>query len=164
MTLSRAQSLQDRNTKEDYDRAEKCLLQAIRLDPNLAQAYHQLSLVKFFKWMVCWTPDLDNTFVEAFKTAQQAVALDDTDSMVHAHLCMLHIYRREFEQAGHRIETAIRLNANDAKALGIHGFNLCAIGVPERAIELFAQLARFNPVEPGWITRVKGIAYLTASR
>ena len=160
----RAQSLQDRNTREDYDLAEECLLEAIDIDPNLAQAFHQLSLVKFFKWMVCWTSDLENTLVEAFEAAQKAIASDDTDSMVHAHLCMLHIYRREFEQAGHRIETAIRLNANDAKALGIYGFYYCAIGEPERAIELFARLDRLNPVEPGWITRVKGIAYLTAGR
>jgi adenylate cyclase len=160
----RAQSLQDRNTKEDYDRAEGCLLQAIEIDPNLTQAYHQLSLLKFFRWMVCWTSDLDNTFGEAFATAEQAVALDDTDSMVHAHLCMLHIYRREFEHAGHRIETAIRLNANDAKALGIYGFYLSAVGEPERAIDLFYRLAELNPVEPAWISRVKGIAYLTAGR
>ncbi len=160
----RAQSLQDGNTKENYDLAEECLLKAIGVDPNLAKAYHQLSLVKFYIWKVCWTSDLDSTFTEAFEVAQQAVALDDTDSLVHAHLCMLHIYRREFEQAGHQIETAIRLNANDANALGIYGFYLCAVGEPERAIELFVRLDRFNPVEPGWITRVKGIAYLTAGR
>ncbi len=33
-----------------------------------------------------------------------------------------------------------------------------------QAIDLFAQLGRLNPVEPGWITRVRAIAHFTAAR
>ena len=41
----RAGAAQDRNTREDYQLARKYLEQAIVLDPGLAQAYHNLSLV-----------------------------------------------------------------------------------------------------------------------
>jgi adenylate cyclase len=160
----RAQALQDRNTREAYQKAERCLRQAIDLDPHMAQAYHQLSLVKFWEWTVHWSEDPDNAIVEAFELAEKALALDDTDSMVHAHLCMLHVCRREFDEAGHRIDQALRLNPNDAKALGINGFYLIAVGKPDQAVQQFDALGRLNPVEPGWITRLRGLAYLNAGR
>ncbi len=47
----RAGAAQDRNTKEDYQLARKYLARAIALDPGLAQAHHNLSLVHFMEWM-----------------------------------------------------------------------------------------------------------------
>jgi tetratricopeptide (TPR) repeat protein len=77
---------------------------------------------------------------------------------------MLHIYRREFDEGGYRIEQALRLNPNDAKVLGIYGNYLIAIGDSTRAIEQFDTLRHLNPIEPAWITRLEAIAYMTASR
>ena len=160
----RAQALQDRNTKEAYEEAEHCLRRAIDIDRDMAQAYHQLSLVKFWQWFVHWSDDPEAAFAEAFRLAKRALALDDSDGVVHAHLCMLHIYRREFDEGAHRIEQALRLNPNDAKVLGINANYLIAIGESEKATELLDGLARINPLEPAWITRLKAIAYLTVGR
>ncbi len=160
----KAQALQDRNTRHDYQAAEQCLRKAINLDPELAIAYRQLSLIKFWYWMMCWSQDRDAEFTEALETAQRALSLDDGDGMTHAHLCMLHIYQREFDQATKHIEKALRLNPNDTKALGLYANYLAAIGEPDAAIALFDDLARLDPVEAGWITRVKGITYLTAGK
>jgi TolB-like protein/DNA-binding SARP family transcriptional activator/Flp pilus assembly protein TadD len=160
----RAEAAQDRNTKADYQYAQECLERAIDLDPGLAQAHHHLSLVKFFTWMERWADDLDRVFAEAFHAAREALARDDTDSMVQAHLGMLHMYRRQFDQGGFRFAAALRLNPNDSRALGLYGLFLAAIGRAEQAIEQFEQAERLNPLRPGWLNRLKGIAYFSAGR
>jgi TolB-like protein/DNA-binding SARP family transcriptional activator/Flp pilus assembly protein TadD len=160
----RAAAAQDRNTKADYRYAQRCLERAVELDPGLAQAHHHLSLVKFFLWMERWVEDLDRVFVEAFHAAREALARDDTDSMVQAHLGMLHMYRREFDEAGLRFAEAIRLNPNDSRALGLYGLFLAAIGRAKEGIDQFEQAERLNPLRPGWLNRLKGIAYFSAGR
>ena len=160
----RAAAAQDRNTKGDYRYAQECLERAIELDPSLAQAYHHLSLVKFFTWMERWADDLDKVFAEAFDAARDALARDAADSMVQAHLGMLHIYRREFEAAGLRFAEALRLNPNDSRALGLYGLFLAAVGRAEEGIDQFEQAERLNPLRPSWLNRLKGIACFSARR
>jgi TolB-like protein/Tfp pilus assembly protein PilF len=160
----RAAAAQDRNTQVDYQLAQKCLERAIELDPGLAQAHHHLSLVKFFLWMERWADDLDKVFAEAFDAARQALARDDTDSMAHAHLGMLHMYRREFDEGGLRFAEALRLNPNDSRALGLYGLFLAAVGRADEGIAQFEQAERLNPLRPGWLNRLKGIACFSAGR
>ena len=160
----RAQALQDKNTKEAYKEAEQYLRKAIETDTHMAQAYHQLSLVKFWQWFVHWAGNPEEASAEAFQLAQKAVALDESDGLLHAHLSMLHIYRHEFSEAGSRIEQALRLNPNDTKVLGLYGEYLIAVGEPVKAIELFDTLSRLNPMQPEWITRLKAVAYMTAGQ
>ena len=160
----RAAAAQDRNTKGDYRHAQECLERAIGLDPDLAQAHHHLSLVKFFLWMERWVTDLDKVFAEAFEAAKEALARDATDSMVHAHLGMLHMYRTEFDQGTLRFAEALRLNPNDSRALGLYGLFLAAVGRAEEGIAQFEQAERLNPLRPGWLNRLKGIAYFSAAR
>jgi adenylate cyclase len=160
----RAAAAQDRNTKADYRYAQACLERAIELDPGLAQAHHHLSLVKFFTWMERWADDPDKAFAEAFHAARDALAHDDTDSMVQAHLGMLQMYRREFDQAGVRFAEALRLNPNDSRALGLYGLFLAAIGRAEQAVEQFRLAERLNPLRPRWLNRLKGIACFSARR
>ena len=160
----RAAAAQDRNTKGDYGYARECLERAIDLDPGLAQAHHHLSLVKFFLWMERWTDDLDQVFAEAFDAAREALARDAADSMVQAHLGMLHMYRREFDQGSVRFAEALRLNPNDSRALGLCGLFLAAVGRAEEGIAQFEQAARLNPLRPGWLNRLEGIACFSAGR
>ena len=160
----RAAAAQDRNTKVDYRHAQECLERAIALDPGLAQAHHHLSLVKFFLWMERWADDLNKVFAEAFEAAREALARDATDSVVHAHLGMLHMYRREFDQGSLRFAEALRLNPNDSRALGLYGLFLAAIGRAEEGIAQFEQAERLNPLSPGWLNRLKGIACFSAGR
>jgi adenylate cyclase len=77
---------------------------------------------------------------------------------------MLHMYRREFDEAGLRFAEALRLNPNDSRALGLYGLFLAAIGRAEEAIGQFKQAERLNPLRPGWLNRLKGIACFSAGR
>jgi len=77
---------------------------------------------------------------------------------------MLHLFRREFDEAGQNHEKAIRVNPNDFQAYALYGFYLTAIGEIEQAIEQFDKAMRLNPLQPGWIRWLRGIAYFTAGR
>jgi TolB-like protein/Tfp pilus assembly protein PilF len=158
----RAAAAQDRNTKGGYQYAQECLERSIELDPGLAQAHHHLSLVKFFTWMERWADDLDKVFAEAFDAAREALARDAADSMVQAHLGMLHMYRREFDAAGLRFAEALRLNPSDSRTLGLYGLFLAAVGRAEEGIAQFEQAERLNPLRPSWLNRLKGIACFSA--
>ena len=160
----RAAAAEDGNTKEDYQRARQYLERAIELDPGLAMAHHHLSLVNFFEWMTHWVDDRDMAFAAALNAENTAVAIDDTDSRIHAQLGQLHHHRRSFDEAGQDFEKAIRLNPNDFQAMALYGNYLTAIGNPEDAIEQFDQAIRLNPIEPSWIRWLRGVACFTAER
>ena len=160
----RGAAAEDGNTKADYQRARQYLERAIELDPGLVVAHHHLSLVNFLEWMAHWVDDRDRAFTDAMNAEKTALALDDADSRVHCQLGMLHLYRREFDEAGQYFEKAIRLNPNDFQAMGLHGYYLAVIGEPERGLEQFDRALRLNPLEPSWIRWLRGIAYFTAER
>ncbi len=160
----RAAAAEDGNTKEDYQRARQYLERAIELDPGLAMAHHHLSLVNFFEWMTHWVDDRDMAFAAALNAENTAVAIDDTDSRIHAQLGQFHHHRRSFDEAGQDFEKAIRLNPNDFQAMALYGNYLTAIGNPEDAIEQFDQAIRLNPIEPSWIRWLRGVACFTAGR
>ena len=160
----RAAAAEDGNTKEDYQRARQYLKRAIELDPDLAIAYHHLSLVNFFEWMNHWVDDRDMAFAAALNAENTAVAIDDTDSRIHAHLGQLHHHRRSFDEAGQDFEKAIRLNPNNFQAMALYGNYLTAIGNPEDAIEQFDQAIRLNPIGPSWIRWLRGVACFTVER
>ncbi len=160
----RAGAAQDRNTREDYQLARKYLEQAIVLDPGLAQAHHNLSLVHFMEWIAHWVDDRDAAFANSIEAAKSAAALDPADSSVYSRLGTLHMNRREFDEAGQYFEKAVSLNPNDSQALALFGVYLTAIGEPEQGIEQFNQAMRLNPFEPRWFRWSRGIAYFTAGR
>jgi len=77
---------------------------------------------------------------------------------------MLHMYRREFDQGALRFAEALRLNPNDSRALGLHGLFLAAVGRGEEAVAQLERAERLNPLRPGWLNRLKGIACFSAGR
>src|SRR5262249_39639626 len=64
-----------RFTKEDNEKARRLHEQAIKMDPEFAQAHAELA----FTWVSAWDEDLD----EAYRLAGRAVALDEGESVCH---------------------------------------------------------------------------------
>ncbi len=160
----RAGAAQDRNTREDYRLARQYLERAAALDPTLVQAHHNLSLVHYMEWMAYWVDDRDRAIANSMNAAKTAAALDPADSSIHSQLGMLHMKRREFDEAGQHFDKAIHLNPNDSRAQALYGFYLTAIGEPDQGIEQFDQAMRLNPLAPSWFHWLRGIAYFTSGR
>ena len=159
----RALNAQDDNTKQSYQEAEQYLQQALLLDRNYSQAHFHLSLVRFVQWMAYWVEDREYTFAESFASAERALALDTTNSSLHAHYGILLMYHRPDEAREH-FDKAVQLNPNDAKAMALYGYFLTSVHEVENALVQFDKAGQLNPLAPNWTNWLKGITYYTARR
>ncbi len=139
-----------RFTKEDIDHARKRYREAIELDPVCARAHLGLAWAELMDWMCHWAEAPDDSFECAFASAKKALSADDSDSLTHAILGELYLFRREYEQAQIHLDRALALNPNDADAIGIMGFLLTCLGRPQEGIQHFRTAKRLNPYQPDW--------------
>jgi tetratricopeptide (TPR) repeat protein len=137
-------------TKKDNDRACTRYQQAIDLDVDCARAHLGLAWAELMGWMCHWSDTPEESFERAFASAKKALRSDDSDSLTHAILGELYLFRREYEQAVIHVERALALNPNDADAIGIMGFLLTCLGRPEEGIQHFKTAKRLNPYQPDW--------------
>ncbi len=139
-----------RFTKDDTLQALERYRRAVELDPDCARAHLGAAWTQLMGWMCHWAETPDEAFEDAFTSAKRALAADDNDSLTHAILGELYLFRREYEQAVIHLERALLLNPNDADAIGIMGFLLTCLGRPEEGIQHFRTAKRLNPYQPDW--------------
>jgi TolB-like protein len=160
----RAKALMLTYTKANNEQARVCAENAVALDPSNARAYAQLAWCQWLNCMACWTEDREEALAKAYEFAQRAVDLDESDSFTRWQLGLVHLFRREYDEARLELEKAIEMNPNDSEARGIYGLFLSAVGKADVAIEQFDIAKRHNPFDFTWTPWVKGIAYFTAHR
>jgi len=160
----RAKALTQKYTKTDNAQALVCAERAVELDPTSARACTHLAWCYFFDRMAGWTTDRENALAKAYELAQRAVALDDTDSFPHCILGLIHLFRREYDEARSETERAIDLNPNDPEARRYYGDYLAATGRPDAAIEQIQLAKRLNPFDTRWVPWILGLFYFTARR
>jgi adenylate cyclase len=77
---------------------------------------------------------------------KKAIALDDSNSSVHANLTFPYIYLREYDKAISEAEKAISLSPNSASAYFALGTALCIAGRPQEAIPMLQKSLRLSPI------------------
>ena len=82
--------------------------------------------------------------------AQRAVDLDPNDSGAHWALGNILLYERSWDEAELHYETAIRLNPNNADALGSFADLKTLIGEPQQGVQFAERAMRLNPHPPQW--------------
>jgi TolB-like protein/Flp pilus assembly protein TadD len=162
--ILRAKALMSKYTRADNAQALTCAERAVELDPASARAHAQSAWCHFFNYMAFWTADRATALAKAYELAQRAVVLDETDSFARCILGLIHLMRREYDEAGSETEKAIGLNPNDPEARRYYGDFLAATGRAEAAIEQIDLAKRLNPFDTRWVPWVRGIACFTARR
>jgi adenylate cyclase len=160
----RARSLTLNYTRADNQQALACAERAVQLDPSSASAHAHAAWCLFYNYMAGWTADRDRDLDRAFDMVQRAVALDETDSFPHTMLGIIHLFRREYDQARAEILEGIERNPNDFLARRFYGMFLAAIGKPEAGIEQTEMGRRLNPFDTRWVPWNRGIVFFTARR
>ena len=160
----RAKVLTTKYTKANNAQALACAERAIALDPSSARAHAHAAWCHFFDYMACWTADRANALAKAFALARRAVELDETDSFARCLLGVVHLFRREYDEARSETEKGVELNPNDPEARRYYGDFLAATGKPEAAIEQIDLAKRLNPFDTRWVPWIRGIACFTARR
>src|SRR5713226_434244 len=162
--LLRAMAYWLADTKEGDEKARVALNKAIALDPKYADAYAWLAFVYFSDFTN--QRDRDPHLLDRiFQTAQQAVALDDTNSLAYSMLSVAYLFaKRDYDQGIAAAQHAIAIDPNFALGYGCLAWMLEVSGRPAEAVEAAEKAIRLDPVNRGFYSEFEGFAYVYMGR
>jgi len=153
-----------RFTKEACIEAQRLFEQAIKLDPQYAEAYASLGAMYQMAGFFQWSRDPHRDLEQAFTLAQQAIALDDSLPVAHQLLSLVYIRNRQYEQARVEAERTITLAPSSPRGYVTLGAVLNFTGQAEQAIEMLEQALRLDPRYPLPYQSPLSWAYLATRR
>jgi len=129
--------------------ARRLFEEAIRLDSAFAAPYGFIVRVDNTqaKFAGAGAP-IGSLRESAWRAAQRAATLDDSDAMIQLELAWCHLWRGEFDAAERHLKIAMDLNPNDPDRAVDFGTTLMYLGDAERAIELMNAAMHLNPLHP----------------
>jgi TolB-like protein/Flp pilus assembly protein TadD len=134
-----------RFNKEDNMFARRIASELIAAEPGYAMAYTFLGYTHFMDVVLGSSASPRESFVEAIKLAQKAIAMDESLGIAHALLGYVYAFMRQYEKAIAEAERAVALGPNDEFALRVLAFTLRYDGRWEEAIPIYEKAIRLNP-------------------
>lgn len=135
---------------------------AIALDPTFARAY---GLLAHFMMMADW---FEGSFPgpsdEVLEIAKKAVELDPTDGDCFAKLGIIHVDRREPEEARQNLEAALRINPHDSSTWSHYAWYLVTVGQAAEALVYLDRRAAVDPYLPNWHWDIRACALYDLGR
>ncbi len=156
------------NLDRSYDldsgrKAKELASQAVALDPGFPRAYAVLAAQTY----TCgWFENApaESYLDEAVRAAAKAVELDPDDSFCTSTLATTHLQRREFDQARHYFDQALKSNPHDTWIWADYAWFLTSIGKSEEALERLDSKEIFEPYPPNWHWEIRGMVLYTLKR
>ncbi|HSF92060.1 MAG TPA: hypothetical protein VLA51_07615, partial [Paracoccaceae bacterium] len=137
-------------TKETNAEAERWHKEALRIDPQFAEAWAHLAQVYTYQVENHWVEDEPGTVQLAFDAANRAVAIDP--DLPYAHFSMGRVYNRSFsdqvEKSIPSYERALELNPNYSDAKVFLGMAYTFEGQAERGLELIESVLAETHLAP----------------
>jgi len=143
-----ALSLWRKGTKESLIRHRQVSQEVIEMAPESPIGYRLLAWNNWARALTSISPQ--ESIVKAFKLAQKAISLDESDDLSHALLGSVFLMMRQYEKAIAKGRQALELNPNGAIVNGLLGITLCYDGRLDEGIDLLKQGIRLNPFPPSW--------------
>jgi TolB-like protein/Tfp pilus assembly protein PilF len=131
------------------------LEKAIDLDPNYAEAYRCLALVRNDAWTHSNIP-VDERRGTVLALAERAVTLDDNSSHCHATYALLLDYAGQWGASQREHERALALDPNNADAMVMYADFLLFSGQHRKSAELVQRALRINPLPAAWYFMAQG--------
>jgi adenylate cyclase len=122
------------------------LEEAIALDPEYAYAYSLLCTAHFDLVVLGASDSPRESLRRAVELGKKAVALDESNSTVHAHLAFPYLYLRELDKAIEEAEKAVSLGPNNAVAYFALGSALFIAGRYQEAVPMLQKSLRLSPI------------------
>jgi len=136
-------SLIRKGTKKSIIRAGQIGREIIAMAPESPFGYSVLAYCNWGLAMRGQSPQ--ESTAKAFKLAQKAISLDESDSISHAILGWIYMAMRQYEKAIAAGERSVELDPNGADVHGLLGSTLCFAGKVDEGIEQLKQGIRLNP-------------------
>ncbi|MFT5111052.1 MAG: adenylate cyclase [Parasphingorhabdus sp.] len=123
---------------------------AIKLDPNLAQAYVGLARIGFDVWSSDSSQIMPTAAARklSYDSASKVRELDPQNHMAYAILALLQATDGQHDIALESSNKALQLSPNNAEAIAIHAQVLMYAGQHETALEMMNKAFRLNPRPP----------------
>jgi len=161
----RGRRLRETFDPDEIEPARKFLLEAIRLDPQYAAAYAELSLTYIDEYESHWTADPEAAGARALDYARKAVEIDDLDSQSHLALACGQIYvEHDFEAAKVHLDKALDLNPNDYACLCWRGWLMIFTGDADEAVACSTKAMALSPLTPVDCLSGQGVVAYMQSR
>jgi TolB-like protein len=132
---------------EPFLEARKYLEQAIKIDPDFADAYGFLSMSHFYGW-VYELPGFDSTLDQSIELAERGVALDNSSAIALSRLGWIQLWFRRYDQAFANLEKATQQAPNNADVYATYAQVLNYSGNPEKGLEMIEKAFRLESVPP----------------
>jgi adenylate cyclase len=157
--LTRGAECFSRVNEKDNKQARQFLKEAISLDKASAMQYAMLGFTHMFDFIFRWSKSPLQSFEEAEKNAEKALALNDSFDLAHTLLGWNYLFKKQHDEAIKEGERAIELNPNGAEAHAHLALFLIFSEKTELAIKLLKRAFRLNPIPPTYFYDFLAIAH-----
>jgi len=147
-----------KGTKESHIRQGQVAQEIIDMAPESGVGYRILAWYNWYRAKIGKSPR--ESIGKAFKLAQKALSLDESDADSHALLGSIYLMMRKYEKAIAAGERSIELDPNGAMHHGLLGMTLSYADRPDEAIGQLKQGIRLNPFPAYWYFLRLGQSYI----
>ncbi len=145
----KARFLQREGSREGIIAARGLLREAIAREPRFASAYAELSLGYSNEHQSDWSTDLELARQEAVAAAEQAIAIDHTNSNGHRALAEAQFYcNKNLDIAKAQVDMALAQNPNDQFSMCLLGFALACNGHVADGQRYSLESLKLSPLVP----------------
>jgi adenylate cyclase len=159
LKVLQARDLKRHQNIENNHKARQLVEEAIKLDPDYAQAYRWLSGTHLVDVWLGSTKSPQESLKTAVELAKKALSLDDSLGGAHGLLGNLYVMTRQYDKGIREAERAVELEPNGADAHAFLGMGLLFADRPEEAIPILQKAIHLDPNAPEWYMHVLASAY-----
>ncbi|OAP36972.1 guanylyl cyclase [Sinorhizobium glycinis] len=148
--------------REMFEEATACFRRALALDPNYAAPYAGLGMAYTLDYQNHWSAAPETSLDEAERYAEEAIGKDDQDPYNHFVVCLVAMFRRNYQRWAQEADRALALSPNFASALNILGVLSIYTGEPKKGIPYIERAMRLDPAVQQQYLHFLGTAYFVA--
>ena len=158
----RGLKLFERVSRENNAKAMEFFERAVELDPGYVWAWVRLAWTH--RVASRWSRSPSEHSKKVFEIAEKVLALDESDSDVHALLGLVYRMQKKWDQAIIEGEKSLALGPTNAQAHVLHAVSMNTVGRFDEAIELVKRAMRLHPYYPAYYLQWLGAAYRMTGR
>jgi TolB-like protein len=148
-----------RLTKQDMETAKRLFEEALALDPKYYTSLVMLGFSHLMEARMGWSENPARSLQKAWELARQSIALDDSFDTGHSLLGMVHLYRRQYDQAIEKTKRGVALNPNGPFPLNYLAVATGCAGRWEESTSYQKQSMRLNTIHHPMDYMILGRAY-----